>query len=111
MRIMEGTLNPFVPNFVGFWSCYMYLKSIGYGYILPTKYINISILGHICHRTGIENVQFWNGNGLYIHNYKNAWLDYDSYGIKLGIDAEYFFNKNIGIGTNISYYCFPKRRS
>jgi len=108
-----GEIDPFVPNFVGFWSYEMYLKSIGYGYILPTKYINISLLGHICHRTGIENVQFYNGNwnGQYIYNYLNSWLRYNSYGVKLGIDAEYFLNKNIGIGTNISYYYFPNEEA
>ncbi len=99
-----GDINPYIPTFVGFWGYYMYIKSIGYGYILPINKFNITIIGQLCNRTGVENVQFWNGNGNYLYNYKNATLDYNSYGSKLGIDFEYFFTKNFAIGANFSYY-------
>lgn len=82
---------------------FFYMKSLGYGYIIPFKKIHTSLIGQISERTGGETAII--GNSGY-HAYK-ADLDYDSYGLGLGAECEYFFTKNFSIGANLYYHTFP----
>lgn len=79
------------------------MKSLGYGYIIPFKKFRISLVGEISQRKGGELISFgYDG----FHDYL-AHLDYNSYGVGLGVECEYFFTKNFSIGSNIYYFNFP----
>lgn len=79
------------------------LISLGYGYNLPLKKIKTTLFVQVNKRTGMEGAQIGHDG------YHGFWADlrYDSYGMSLGTDLEYFFTKNFGFGANIYYYSFP----
>jgi hypothetical protein len=81
----------------------IYMYNLGYGYQLPFKKIKTTLFVQVNKRTGMEGAKI--GHDGY-HGYY-ADLKYDSYGISLGTDLEYFFTKNFGLGANIYYYYFP----
>ncbi len=92
-----------VLNKIGINGFHIELLSLGYGYSLPLKKIKTTLFAQVNKRIGLEGAQIGHDgyHGLY------ADLKYDSYGMSLGTDLEYFFTKNFGLGANIYYYNFP----
>jgi len=91
------------PNNKGLIGFGIYIYSLGYGYQLPFKKIKTILFAQLNKRTGMEGAKI--GHDGY-HGYY-ADLKYDSYGLSLGADLEYFFTKNFGFGANIYFYSFP----
>jgi hypothetical protein len=84
---------------------YFNVSSFGYGYLIWDKKIDITLLGQLSYRSGSEMVILVDNT---IYDFDNfAFFLYNSYGFSTGLDIEYFFTKNIALGTNIYYYNFP----
>lgn len=81
---------------------YNKVSGLGYGYLTKLFGINFTLLGQICQREGGELVWL---DSPYDFD-KIAYLYYDSYGASIGLDAEYFFTKNLALGVNFNYYNF-----
>lgn len=90
-------------NKIGINGFHIELLSLGYGYSLPLKKIKTTLFVQVNKRTGMEGAKI--GHDGYHSLYAD--LKYDSYGMSLGTDLEYFFTKNFALGANIYYYYFP----
>lgn len=84
-----------------------YMKSLGYGYIFTLKKFRFSLVSQISQRTGSESVIIDQGGGFENYYIYTADLNYNSYGLGLGTECEYFFTKNLSIGANVYYFTFP----
>jgi len=93
-----------LPNIkIGFSGFYGEVLSLGYGRNFNYKKLNTTLFLQLSQRTGTEYALL----GFLSNHPLNAELKYNSYGIALGSDIDFFITKNLGLGVNINYYYFP----
>jgi hypothetical protein len=88
---------------IGFSDFDVELLNMGYGRNFNFKKINATMFLQLSQRTGTEYALL----GFLSNHPLNAELKYNSYGIALGTDFDFFITKNLGLGLNINYYNYP----
>ncbi len=80
------------------------IHTLGYGYTINQKKINVIVTAQLCYRTGLER---YTHDYYYTHVLTSGIVYNKPWGVNIGVQAEYFITNNIGIGLNAGYYLFP----
>jgi len=109
----------FESSFVNFQETGLYFVTykmfgLGYGYKLPLKPLSITLSAMLQYRAGFYNMEY------VIFEYPHweesfpkaaTYLRTNIIGFSPGVDIDYFFTKNIGLGLSSNYNYFPSAKS